>query len=152
MNDVSNSKIKHSFIKLDTHSAFGIHVVIVTNIFNMKSTLKHQNKMMREKRSSEIFHKLPLVQPISFQNFQMGVATVSQGFVGQRPGICHTAVKFPSLSSFDRKKPCVQRQRTALRTMAAADVWALDFDGVTCDSCGESSQSAWKVKMKLHLT
>jgi hypothetical protein len=24
-------------------------------------------------------------------------------------------------------------------------VWALDFDGVVCDSCGESAQSAWKV-------
>ena len=24
-------------------------------------------------------------------------------------------------------------------------VWALDFDGVVCDSCGESSLSAWKV-------
>lgn len=25
------------------------------------------------------------------------------------------------------------------------NVWALDFDGVVCDSCGESAQSAWKV-------
>lgn len=25
------------------------------------------------------------------------------------------------------------------------EVWALDFDGVVCDSCGESSLSAWKV-------
>jgi len=25
--------------------------------------------------------------------------------------------------------------------------WALDFDGVICDSCGESSLSAWKVMM-----
>lgn len=27
----------------------------------------------------------------------------------------------------------------------AKNVWALDFDGVVCDSCGESSLSAWKV-------
>ena len=27
----------------------------------------------------------------------------------------------------------------------AKHVWALDFDGVVCDSCGESAQSAWKV-------
>jgi hypothetical protein len=27
----------------------------------------------------------------------------------------------------------------------ASEVWALDFDGVVCDSVGESSQSAWKV-------
>ena len=25
------------------------------------------------------------------------------------------------------------------------ELWALDFDGVVCDSCGESSISAWKV-------
>lgn len=25
------------------------------------------------------------------------------------------------------------------------EFWALDFDGVICDSCGESSLSAWKV-------
>ena len=25
------------------------------------------------------------------------------------------------------------------------ELWALDFDGVICDSCGESSLSAWKV-------
>jgi phosphoglycolate phosphatase-like HAD superfamily hydrolase len=34
--------------------------------------------------------------------------------------------------------------------MAAAgkDLWALDFDGVICDSCGESSQSAWRVRCR----
>lgn len=26
------------------------------------------------------------------------------------------------------------------------EFWALDFDGVICDSCGESSLSAWKVR------
>ena len=38
--------------------------------------------------------------------------------------------------------------RGSVRPMAAAkpDVWALDFDGVACDSCGESSLSAWKVR------
>jgi hypothetical protein len=28
---------------------------------------------------------------------------------------------------------------------AKPQLWALDFDGVVCDSCGESSLSAWKV-------
>eukprot|EP00803_Ostreobium_quekettii_P000623 evm.model.scf_313EXC.3 EVM.evm.TU.scf_313EXC.3 scf_313EXC:25657-29939(-) len=32
---------------------------------------------------------------------------------------------------------------------AKADLWALDFDGVICDSCGESSISAWKAASKL---
>lgn len=27
--------------------------------------------------------------------------------------------------------------------MAAKQLWALDFDGVICDSCGESALSAW---------
>lgn len=29
--------------------------------------------------------------------------------------------------------------------MAAKELWALDFDGVICDSVGESSISGWKV-------
>jgi phosphoglycolate phosphatase-like HAD superfamily hydrolase len=29
------------------------------------------------------------------------------------------------------------------------NVWALDFDGVVCDSCGESSLSAWKAATEL---
>lgn len=42
-------------------------------------------------------------------------------------------------------------QRSSHRVCAAAqepkkkNVWALDFDGVVCDSCGESAQSAYKV-------
>ncbi len=28
------------------------------------------------------------------------------------------------------------------------DVWAFDFDGVVCDSVGESSLSAWKAALK----
>ena len=37
--------------------------------------------------------------------------------------------------------------KRAFRTMATAppQLWALDFDGVACDSCGESALSAWKV-------
>lgn len=27
------------------------------------------------------------------------------------------------------------------------DLWALDFDGVVCNSVGESSKSAWQVGM-----
>jgi hypothetical protein len=33
--------------------------------------------------------------------------------------------------------------------MTAHHLWALDFDGVVCDSCGESSLSAWKAAEKL---
>lgn len=33
--------------------------------------------------------------------------------------------------------------------MAARQLWALDFDGVICDSCGESSMSAWKAASQL---
>jgi len=32
---------------------------------------------------------------------------------------------------------------------AAAGLWALDFDGVLCDSCGESSLSAWRAGAEL---
>lgn len=28
--------------------------------------------------------------------------------------------------------------------MATKQLWALDFDGVICDSCGESALSAWR--------
>ena len=28
--------------------------------------------------------------------------------------------------------------------MATKQLWALDFDGVVCDSCGESALSAWR--------
>ncbi|CAG9463179.1 unnamed protein product [Pedinophyceae sp. YPF-701] len=34
--------------------------------------------------------------------------------------------------------------RATMLTRAVKNVWALDFDGVLCDSCGESSLSAWK--------
>lgn len=37
------------------------------------------------------------------------------------------------------------QQRTYSKDPASGEVWALDFDGVACDSCGESSLSAWKV-------
>ena len=30
------------------------------------------------------------------------------------------------------------------RMNAAKQIWALDFDGVICDSCGESAISGWK--------
>lgn len=33
--------------------------------------------------------------------------------------------------------------------MSAQQLWALDFDGVICDSCGESALSAWKAAEKL---
>ena len=31
---------------------------------------------------------------------------------------------------------------------ASGDVWAFDFDGVVCDSVGESAISAWEVRKK----
>lgn len=40
------------------------------------------------------------------------------------------------------------RQRAAVLAMAGGtgtELWALDFDGVACDSVGESSLSAFKV-------
>ena len=37
------------------------------------------------------------------------------------------------------------QQRTYSKDATSGEVWALDFDGVACDSCGESSLSAWKV-------
>ncbi|GMH34394.1 hypothetical protein BSKO_02228 [Bryopsis sp. KO-2023] len=45
------------------------------------------------------------------------------------------------------------RLRSTRWRRSAADMngelWALDFDGVICDSCGESSLSAWKAAAKL---
>ena len=39
-----------------------------------------------------------------------------------------------------------RRPRGAPRVQAmSADLWAFDFDGVVCNSVGESSRSAWKV-------
>lgn len=37
------------------------------------------------------------------------------------------------------------QRRSTLAASAAPEVWALDFDGVACDSVGESSLSAFKV-------
>lgn len=34
--------------------------------------------------------------------------------------------------------------RAAVAAMATKQLWALDFDGVVCDSCGESALSAWR--------
>ena len=31
---------------------------------------------------------------------------------------------------------------------SVTDVWAFDFDGVVCDSVGESAISAWEVRRK----
>lgn len=46
-----------------------------------------------------------------------------------------------------RTSPCIRSQRQAVRIIMSSksELWALDFDGVVCDSCGESALSAWKV-------
>ena len=41
----------------------------------------------------------------------------------------------------------MERRRVCASGAVVDDVWALDFDGVACDSCGESSLSAWKVRL-----
>ena len=42
------------------------------------------------------------------------------------------------------------RPRGAPRVQAmSTDLWAFDFDGVVCNSVGESSKSAWKVGIKM---
>jgi len=60
------------------------------------------------------------------------------------PGLC--GKRLQSLPLFQ----CQQHQSSnrAVSTMANSkpDLWALDFDGVVCDSCGESALSAWKVR------
>lgn len=49
----------------------------------------------------------------------------------------------PSSSSASRT-----RTRTVMTasSKSASDVWAFDFDGVVCDSVGESAISAWEVR------
>ena len=43
-----------------------------------------------------------------------------------------------------------RRPRRAPRVQAmSTDLWAFDFDGVVCNSVGESSKSAWKVGIKM---
>lgn len=37
------------------------------------------------------------------------------------------------------------REMPRLQVQAQRQVWALDFDGVVCDSVGESAIAAWKV-------
>ena len=45
-----------------------------------------------------------------------------------------------------------RRPRGALRVQAmSTDLWAFDFDGVVCNSVGESSRSAWKVGIDIPL-
>lgn len=39
----------------------------------------------------------------------------------------------------------------AASSSAPSQLWAFDFDGVACDSCGESSLSAWKVYIRQDL-
>ena len=65
---------------------------------------------------------------------------------GHRPAIAHFAGNYTRIAS-DRILSLPRKVR-AISTMASAssDLWALDFDGVACDSCGESSLSAWKVR------
>lgn len=60
---------------------------------------------------------------------RIGTLTKSQPFTTTKPN---------RLSSI----PVATHRMTAAKT----DLWALDFDGVACDSCGESSLSAWKVR------
>lgn len=61
---------------------------------------------------------------------------------------------WPSISIFCRIRNFRHHssQRNRLRTAIApraqgmqSDLWALDFDGVVCNSVGESSKSAWQV-------
>lgn len=67
---------------------------------------------------------------------------------GHRPA---TIAHFPGQSTRTASDHffCRSLPHRAIRTMtsASSDLWALDFDGVTCDSCGESSLSAWKVRI-----
>lgn len=58
-------------------------------------------------------------------------------------------VPLPSFRA--RSSPSSRRAMAASVKAAAAakDVYALDFDGVMCDSVGESSLSAWKSAEKL---
>ena len=63
--------------------------------------------------------------------------------VRQRDALEHRGVgRIENLSS-----STVQRVM-ALNASASKEVWALDFDGVACDSCGESSLSAWRVRQE----
>lgn len=57
------------------------------------------------------------------------------------------AMKAPGLAP--RQLQAAAQRWSALAASAAPDVWALDFDGVACDSVGESSLSAFKAAAKL---
>ncbi len=48
--------------------------------------------------------------------------------------------------SAPRQLQAAGQRHSSLAASAAPDVWALDFDGVACDSVGESSLSAFKVR------
>ena len=67
--------------------------------------------------------------------------------VGESHSRMYTHTPTKTTTTMQRKS-----QRSSHRVCAAAqepqkkkNVWALDFDGVVCDSCGESAQSAYKV-------
>jgi len=51
--------------------------------------------------------------------------------------------------SFAHRDPRALRSSIIISAQSqgmSKDLWALDFDGVVCNSVGESSQSAWQVK------
>ena len=50
------------------------------------------------------------------------------------------------------RTPGIERRCGHLVQSMAKDLWALDFDGVVCNSVGESSQSAWKVHLAVTLS
>ncbi|KAL4452021.1 hypothetical protein ABPG75_007683 [Micractinium tetrahymenae] len=56
-------------------------------------------------------------------------------------------IRAPSLAP--RQLQAAAERWRALAASAAPEVWALDFDGVACDSVGESSLSAFKAAAKL---
>ena len=53
--------------------------------------------------------------------------------------LLHNAMRLPR-----KTRCCVAAGTAAAAAMPGGSVWAFDFDGVVCDSVGESSLSAWR--------
>ncbi len=84
----------------------------------------------------------------------LGGGCRAQGMRRQEAVFSHTLRQTTTHTNIKSGRISYEHRRSGHRVYAAEEskknVWALDFDGVVCDSCGESAQSAWKVCLFIH--
>ena len=65
--------------------------------------------------------------------------------LGNRPAVLRPFGAIKPVRHLAPRHPACRRTVAMASSSSSPELWALDFDGVVCDSCGESSISAWKV-------